>query len=415
MSSVLRFGSLITLTVVSLTAQATNGYFTHGTSVRAQGMAGTAMAMAHDSLTVAVNPASLAELDSEQQVDLGVTYFKPVREAEISGNGYGIDGEYDANDSKAFWMPELGYAKRVNDRISLGLAVYGNGGMNTNYGNNPFANFGSSGSAGVNLEQLFVTGTYALRLNDRHSVGFGATWTRQTFSAKGLQAFASISQQPDKVSNNGEDVSTGFGIKLGWQGQLTDTFSAAASWSSRISTSRFEKYSGLFAEQGGFDIPANYGVGFAWQASQKLTLASDWQYIEYSQVASVGNELSLMAPLGSDSGAGFGWNDINVYKLGAEYAVTHALTLRAGYSYADQPIPANQTFLNILAPGVIQKHVSVGGSWQLNEANALSLAYTHGFEETVKGENSIPANFGGGEADITMFQNQLAIAWQLVY
>ena len=47
--------------------------------------------------------------------------------------------------------------------------------MNTDYGNNPFANFGSSGSAGVNLEQLFVTGTVAYRLNDSNSIGLGVT------------------------------------------------------------------------------------------------------------------------------------------------------------------------------------------------------------------------------------------------
>ncbi|WP_221793729.1 OmpP1/FadL family transporter [Oceanobacter mangrovi] len=415
MSSVLRIGSLVTLTAASLSAHATNGYFTHGTSVRAQGMAGVTYAMAHDSLSAASNPAALSALQSEQQLDLGVTYFKPERKSTITGNGLGIDGSYDGNDTEAFWMPELGYAYKYSDVFTFGLALYGNGGMNTDYGNNPFANFGSSGSLGVNLEQLFVTGTLAIRLNDRNSVGLGATWTRQTFEAKGVQAFAGMSQQPGKVSNNGTDVSTGWGVKLGWQGQLTDSLTAGLSWSSRIQTSAFEKYSGLFAEQGGFDIPANYGAGLAWQALDGLTLAADWQYIEYSSVAAVGNELSMTSPMGSDEGAGFGWNDINVYKLGVQYALTSSLTLRAGYSYADQPIPTSQTFLNILAPGVIQKHASLGGSWDINDSNSVSLAYTHGFEETVKGKNSIPANFGGGEADITMFQNQLAVAWQLKF
>ena len=87
--------------------------------------------------------------------------------------------------------------------------------MNTDYGNNPFANFGSSGSAGVNLEQLFVTGTVAYRLNDSNSIGLGVTWTRQQFEARGVQAFAGMSQDGSRVSNNGKDVSRGWGVKLG--------------------------------------------------------------------------------------------------------------------------------------------------------------------------------------------------------
>ena len=287
--------------------------------------------------------------------------------------------------------------------------------MNTDYGNNPFANFGSSGSAGVNLEQLFVTGTVAYRLNDSNSIGLGVTWTRQQFEARGVQAFAGMSQDGSRVSNNGKDVSRGWGVKLGWQGELSDSVKAGLSWSSKIETSEFHRYSGLFAEDGGFDILENFAAGLAWQATDALTLAADWQYIAYSDVKSVGNDLSLAAPLGADNGAGFGWDDINVYKVGAEYALNSEFSLRAGYSYADQPIKKDQTFMNILAPGVIQEHLSLGGSWNVNDTNSLSVAYTHAFEQTVKGRNSIPAQFGGGEADLTMDQDLLAISWGLSF
>ena len=210
MLTVARFGGLLSLAVVSVNAQATNGYFTHGTSVKAQGMAGVSVAMAHDSLSAASNPASLTALTAEQQLDLGVTYFAPERKSDISGNGFGIDGTYHANDRKYFLIPELGYARHHSDVLSYGLALYANGGMNTDYGDNPFANFGSSGSAGVNLEQLYVTATLAYRLNDNHSLGLGLTWTRQQFEAKGLQAFAGMSQDGANISNNGKDVSRGW-------------------------------------------------------------------------------------------------------------------------------------------------------------------------------------------------------------
>ncbi|GGO86212.1 hypothetical protein GCM10011348_36530 [Marinobacterium nitratireducens] len=403
----------LALAALPLTAQATNGYFMHGSSVKAQGMAGVSFALAHDSVKAASNPASLIALGS--QYDMGLTWFKPERDAAIGGNGFGLDGHYDGNAERDFWMPEAGFARMHNDRLAYGLAVYGNGGMNTSYKRTPFAAFGSSGRGGVDLSQVFLTGSLAYKLNERHSLGLGVTYVYQRFSAEGIQSFAGMSSQPDAVSNNGDDSSRGWGLKLGWQGRVTDSLSLGASWSSRIHTDEFDRYSGLFAEQGGFDVPESYGLGFAWKLDPRWTLAGDWERIEYSEVRSVGNPLSMAAPLGADQGAGFGWDDIDVYKLGVIFQVSPRLTLRAGVSHAEQPIPASQTFLNILAPGVIQDHASLGASWQFRPQQTLTVSYTRALEETRKGKNSIAAAFGGGETDLTMSQDIVGVAWQYRY
>jgi long-chain fatty acid transport protein len=219
-----------------------------------------------------------------------------------------------------------------------------------------------------------------------------------------------MSSNPAALSDNGHDSSDGFGLKLGWQGQVTDTLTLAASWSSKIKTDRFSDYRGLFAEQGGFDVPETYGLGFAWQMNPQWTLAGDWQRINYSDVASVGNPLIPITQLGQDNGSGFGWQDINVYKLGVSYDWSSRLTFRAGYSYADQPVPSSETFFNILAPGVVQEHVSLGASWRPSPAQELTFAYTRALEESVEGNGSLAA-FGGGEADLSMSQDILGLAW----
>ncbi|MDF2182063.1 outer membrane protein transport protein [Neptuniibacter sp. CAU 1671] len=403
----------LVLTLIPLTAQATNGYFMHGSSVKAQGMAGVSFALAHDSIKSASNPASLIALGN--QYDLGLTLFTPDRSSEIEGNGFGLNGRYDANSDHHFWIPEAGFARRLNDRVAYGLAMYANGGMNTSYKQNPFASFGATGPAGVDLTQLFVTGSLAYKVNEQHSVGVGVTYVYQRFAAEGIQNFAGISSDPGAVSNNGHDSSNGWGLKLGWQGKVTDTLTLGASWSSKVSTDEFNRYRGLFAKHGGFDVPESYGLGFAWQFAPRWTLAGDWERIEYSEVASVGNPLSLMAPLGADNGPGFGWEDIEVYKLGVIYQYDARLTLRAGYSHTNQPIPSSQTLLNILAPGVIEDHLSVGASWQLTPEQTLTFSYTHALEEEVKGQNSIPGPFGGGEANLKMSQDILGVAWEYRY
>ncbi|MBL8451234.1 MAG: long-chain fatty acid transporter, partial [Zoogloea sp.] len=152
-----RAGALVLLGALAWPglASATNGYFSHGYGVRAQGVAGVSIALPQDGLAAAANPAGTALVGD--RLDLGVSLFRPDRGASIHGNAYGADGDYSANQTRNFVIPEAGYVRRVAPDLAWGVAVYGNGGMNTDYGRNPFAAYGGSGSAGVDLSQLFVT------------------------------------------------------------------------------------------------------------------------------------------------------------------------------------------------------------------------------------------------------------------
>ena len=123
---------------------------------------------------------------------------------------------------------------------------------------------------------------------------------------------------------------------------------------------------------------------------------------------------SMMTPgsqLGDNNGSGFGWDDMTVYKLSAEYQWNKELTLRAGWSHADQPISKDQTMMNILAPATIEDHGTIGMTYVLPQGSEISMFYMHAFEKKVKGSNSIPGAFGGGEADIKMNQNAVGIAY----
>jgi long-chain fatty acid transport protein len=178
---------------------------------------------------------------------------------------------------------------------------------------------------------------------------------------------------------------------------------------------KFDKYKGLFAEQGGFDIPENYGVGVAWKAMPALTLAADIQRINYGDVASVGNTIDCLfagaCQLGANNGAGFGWQNTTVYKLGVSYEMSQSLTLRGGYATLKQPIPQSQTFINILAPGVVEQHLTLGGTWTLPNKSEVTVAYMHAMENKVNGSGSIPAALGGGEANLRMSEDSLGIGW----
>lgn len=401
--------SLGILAIFSSATHATTGYFMHGYGVKAQGNAGTSIANFNDALTIASNPAGLSWVG--QQVNVGATVFAPDRSSNIQDSPQ-ANGEYDANGREYFVIPEVAYSHLVNDQIAVGFAIYGNGGMNTSYKQSPFEKYGSTGPAGVNLSQVFFSPAVAWKYAPNQSVAVASNIMYQQFEAKGIDGFAQLSQDSSNLSNRGKDSSTGIGFKLGWSGQFfDDQLTLGAKYSSKVKAGTFDKYRGLFAENGGFDVPESYGVGAAFKLTPALTLAADVERINYSDIASVGNPLNLTQPLGTAQGAGFGWQDINIYKVGATYQATPKLSLRAGYSHNDQPIKADQTFLNILAPGVVQDHLSLGATWLIDTHQDVSIAYTHALEKEVKGQNSIPANFGGGNANLKMNQNILGLAY----
>lgn len=414
--SVFRFAPVAT-TVLALSvsgallpAHATNGYFAHGYGVNSEAVAGVGVALPQDGLAAATNPAGTALVGN--RLDVGLNYFAPSRGAEIKGNSYGLDGSYSANGKKAFFIPEFGYARQLSAQTSGGLAIYGNGGMNTQYNDNPFAKIGGQGRAGVNLEQLFISPSVAYKLTPEHTLGLAVNLAYQRFSAQGLTPFTSASSSAGNLTDQGTDTSTGAGVRIGWIGQVTPQWRLGATWSSKIS-GQFDKYKGLFAEQGQFDIPANYGLGVAYQPAKDWTVAADYQVIQYSGVKSVANPLSKLSSnyLGSDDGPGFGWEDVTVYKLGVVHQLDATWTIRAGYSHATQAVPQNQTLFNILAPGVVQDHLTAGFTWKADAHSEVSAFYGHAFKKTVNGHQSIPSSFGGGEADIHLKEDILGVSY----
>jgi len=304
----------------------------------------------------------------------------------------------------------------INDRTTLGVSVYGNGGMNTDYKDGiPY--FNNTGSrTGIDYLQVVVAPTATWRINEQHVLGVSLNLAYQRFEAKGLQNFdnALSSTSPGNVTNNGHDNSYGAGLRFGWVGQVSDAVTLGATYQTKTYASKFDKYKGLFAEGGDIDIPANYGIGIAIKTTPALTIAADAQRILYSDVNAIGNlSLSNLASrLGSSSGSGFGWRDVTVLKVGAQYAYSDSLTLRAGYNHSSQPVRSSETLFNILAPAVVQDHLTLGATYTLPNKSELSFFFAHAFENKVRGNNSIPAvPFGAGEADVRMNQNSLGVAY----
>ena len=405
--------SLAALGALPATGSATVGYFAHGYGMKSIGMGGVGIALPQDALAAASNPAGMVVVGS--RFDIGLANFRPDRESTITGSPVpAFNTTYDANGNDSFFVPELGYNTMLSSTSSFGVSVYGNGGMNTTY-DSGIPMFGT-GRAGVDLSQLFVAPTLAYKLGAGHAVGLSLNLAYQRFKAEGLQNFDNpgFSSAPGSVTNNGSDSSSGWGVRLGWLGEVAPGFSIGASWQSKTEMGKLDKYKGLFAEQGSFDIPENYGVGVAFKTAG-FTIAADVMEIKYGDIKSIANPLAKLTvsgqPLGSNDGPGFGWQDMTVYKLGLSYQAGPGTTLRIGYATGKQPIPESETLLNMLAPGVVEDHVTLGATWTTADKAEITFGYMHAFSKTVNGSNSIPAAFGGGEANLKMQQDSIGIAY----
>jgi long-chain fatty acid transport protein len=383
-------------------AWATDGYFPHGYGMQSLGMGGASVAVTGNTFAGANNPALAAF--SGNRFEVGANVFMPKRGAtRTGGTGMmaGMNGSVESG-SSTFIVPEFGYNRQIGSDMAVGLSVYGNGGMNTDYEATGFncgpgaTNMLCGGTKlGVNLMQLIVAPTFAYKLSETSAIGVSPLLVYQQFKASGLQAFAGNPQWTGQngfaanTTDNGNDSSKGIGVRLGYTAQVNDSTRFGLSYSPRINMSRFDKYSQLFAEAGDFDIPENFAFGVSIQASPAVMLALDYQRINYSKVKSIGNQMMQGGPLGAENGPGFGWADLNVFKLGVEWKQSQNLTLRAGYNHTNNPVSGANVTFNIIAPGVITDHYTLGATYKLDDKSDLTIAYMYAPKNTVTGTSGL--------------------------
>ena len=425
-------------------AYATNGMLMTGYGFRAIGMGGVGIPYGRDSLSVAANPANA--VNSGMRGDMGFSIFNAERHAAVGVDAgqvspFNFNGSVES-DNKYFIMPEMGFTMPLSEKLSVGMAFVPNGGGNTTYREN-FFSYRSIPTAnseyptrdktlGIDLQQLVAPITVAYKVNDDHAIGVSLVLGVQRFRAYGLDSFVrfggpfgplngALLSDPDYLTDKGSDYSYGAGVRLGWQGEfMDDRLTLGLTYASRTYMTKFDKYRGLFAEQGDMDIPENYGIGIALKPSKNLTIAADIVRVKYSDVASIGNRgpetgvgtggiqssSDPTALLGMDNGMGFGWTDQTIYKLGVNYGLNKRWQIRAGYNYGKSPIPDDQLTFSTLAPATTEQHYSAGFTYKPNDMLEVTGTYMYSPPHS---QQAIDQNILGG-VELGMHQNMFALS-----
>lgn len=411
----LTVGLLLCLSVPP--SMASVGLFLIGYGAKSRGMGGVGLALHEDSLVSAINPAGISFV--ENRLDGGLLIFNPKRNAACCLAPEGINSE------KAwFFLPNMAFAYKLNDKYSLGISMVGYAGGRTAYTPNLFDAADKDGYAGANLEIGLVSTTISYKVDDDQAIGASLLIAGARFEAQGLGPFKTFSKYPKKVTDNGHSWAGGGGLRLGWQGHFDDDkWSFAAVYQTKVYMTDFDAYKGLFPE-GTLDLPAMVSLGTAFKPLPELTIAFDWSRVFYSDVAALGNRSLPITTvdddprlMGQPDGPGFGWMDQDIFKLGVQYDLNPEWTLRTGIAYADYPIineeGGGEFEFNVLAPVVTELHLTAGGTYAFEKKHEISFAIMHAFNNSetqfIDGDKTdLP--FAG---DITLEMEQWA--WDIGY
>lgn len=396
--------------LISQQTFAVNGAFDFGFSEITRGMAGSGAALPQDSLSAALNPAGMAYVG--KQMDIGAAiYFPDMHYSASNPSGPFPPGIIIApgkhkSDTSIFLLPDFGYNTKINDKSTLGFSLYSLGGFGAEFKNNnsatitpppvppappasitPPGPFGG-GNLKSDLKQAVAAFTYARKfLNDRASWGVSLLVGIQALTVSGLQQLgnAGLSNNPTHLSNKGTNYSVGAGVRVGFIFHPFRQIAVSVAYQPKIYMSHLHDYAGLLPNNGQFDMPPYGNIGIAIHVAPNVVFTGDIQKIWYKDVKAYGNtNAPLIAGgaciagdrsqcLGGGNGAGFGWDNAVIIKVGAQWKINPHWIVRAGYNRSNEVLPSNQGATNIVTPGaVVQNLYTVGATHTLNKKDALN-------------------------------------------
>ena len=336
-------------------ALAVNGALPGGNGIKNAAMGGTSIALPLDAVAAANNPAGIAFVPSS--TTLGLQVFNGHSSAD-----YVLPGNHLENRQTQL-APEGGVIWHSADEVTFGISMSG-AGAGSDYGQ-PALPVPGAGTAKTTLRVAEVIPAVAWKPTAGLSLGLGLTLAWEQFEADGVIVPAPVPGGLLPLPAHGRQSATGVGLRAGALWKPASEWSLGINLKSRARMGRLGGYDRdlLAYSDGRVDVPAQYGVGVAWQPTERLTLAADWLRILWG-------EIKVM----QDSN-GFAWRNQPVLRVGAAWAFDDRWTLRAGYSRNRSQIDPSRAVQNLLVPSIHERACTAGLSWRVDPHSELNLGY----------------------------------------
>ena len=398
----------------SAPAVAQTGHALNGVGAVNQSMAGAGTALPLDpSGAIHWNPASISGLETSE-IQFSMEMMRPSLTLESTAfvpDGLGgfvpFSGSTEGTDG-IFAIPSFGMVYKTDGPWTFGMGAYGISGFGVNYPGdamNPITAPQSDGGFGSIYSQfgmLQVAPTFAYQVNDKWSIGFAPTINQAVLA---VDPFPAATPGADGYPGANHTASAwGYGGQVGVY--YMDDMSGISFGASYKSTQKFEDFEWNANESDdilsfGMDYPAmaSFGVGFSGMEGWKF--AADARYIDYANTNGFGDP--SFDPASGDSVVdGFGWDSIMVFALGAQYEVDDCLSFRCGYAMNDNPVPSENSFFNVHAPGIVEQHASVGLTYCVGKDFYFDLTYRMAFENVLTGPLGGMYDPGDGGDDVPL-------------
>jgi long-chain fatty acid transport protein len=432
-------------------AYATNGMNMEGYGPISAAMGGTSMAFDNGNAAMMNNPATLALAQDGNRLDLAVGFLGPdVKATCVSGAP--CAGMSAKSGGDAYYMPAAGWTRKQG-AFSYGLGMFAQGGMGTEFGANSWIGMTDGMEQRSELGVGRLIAPLAYNVNDKFSVGGSLDYVWAMLDMKmampgnilmGLVEPTSTMMLPgvptvgrldfsDDNDYTGKAKGSGWAGKLGLVYKASPTVTFGATFHSKTSlddlktASQSAKFMADLTGDGAytaaigevmpgrltvrdFQWPETFALGIAVQATPQTMLALDIKRIGWSDVM---EKFSMtFEPFGMPAGTKVdfalpqNWDDQTVVQVGIAHKYNDALTVRAGASFASNPIPDQA--VHYLFPAIVEDHVTFGVGYAFNKDSEVNFAlmYAPAAEQTNPG-------FPGMTPVVDISHGQTN--WQLMY
>jgi len=372
-------------------AFATNGMRMIGFGPVQDSMGGASVAAPLDATTVVTNPAGMTAI--APRVDLSGTAFSPTVKYSATG---GASGQTMTSDRPVDMIPTLATVYRVADKLTLGFAALGTAGMGVDYKTDLYGS-----KTYTSYQNMRFAPAAAYKVTDQLSVGVSANVSYALMKYEVASGATSMNMQPRDTQG-----SLGIGATLGATYAITPAATVAVAYETRSSFQDFEwnipahtlympdGLGGYVAvpvpggkEKLSFDQPDIATIGGSYRVIPAVLLAADVEWIRWSSTN--GKDMPKFATDTNLTGASkwnMNWSDQIVVKVGAEYAATKSLKLRAGYNYGKTPLDKERAFENVAFPAIAEHHVTAGVGYDVGHVS-IAAAVMYSPESTLTGSN----------------------------
>jgi long-chain fatty acid transport protein len=179
---------MITIVLIATLPAYAGDTDTFGIGARAAALGGAVSADTASPFAVYYNPAGLSQIE-DQVVSISVSALQP----DIRFKNYHVSGSSDStvsgyksfsDESDPLYVPSIGYAGKINDRLAFGCALYAPWGLTLTMNDNPSENPGAYNAYESQYGRVGVTPSLSYRVTPKLSVGFGVTFGRSYAGGK---------------------------------------------------------------------------------------------------------------------------------------------------------------------------------------------------------------------------------------